>query len=76
MASSCVSGDSGWLLGYTSSRGSVQLLGWAAQGGGGFTDPGDVQGMFRCLEGRGLVRTIGDRWIVGQDDLVRLSQPL
>ena len=29
----------------------------------------------RCIEGRGLVRTIGDRWLVGLDDLVGLFQP-
>ena len=28
-----------------------------------------------CVEGRGLVRTIGDRWLVGLDDLVGLFQP-
>ena len=34
---------------------------WAVQGGGGVTDPGGVQGTFgRCVEGHGLVRTIGD----------------
>jgi len=49
---------------------------WAAQGGGGIINPGDVQGTFRrCFEGRGLVRTIGDRWLVGLDDLVGLFQP-
>ena len=29
-----------------------------------------------CVEGRGLVRTIGDGWMVGLDDLVGLFQPL
>jgi len=49
---------------------------WTAQGGGGITDPGDVQGMLRCcVEGHGLVRTIGDRWTVGLDDLGGLLQP-
>ena len=39
-----------------------QALEWAAWGGGGVTDPGDVQGTFRCCaEGHSLVRTIGDR---------------
>jgi len=34
---------------------------WAALGGGGVTDPGGVQGMFgHCVEGHGLVRTVGD----------------
>jgi len=33
----------------------------AAQGGGGVSDPGGVQGTFGCcVEGHGLVRTIGD----------------
>ena len=37
-------------------------LEWAAQGGGGVTDPGGVQGKFRCcVEGHGVVRTVGDR---------------
>ena len=52
------------------------MLEWAAQGGGGVTNPGGVQGMFRCcVEGRGLVGNIGDRWKVGLDDLVGLFQP-
>jgi len=47
-----------------------------AQGSGGVTNPGGVQGMLRrCVEGHGLVRTIGDRWMVGLDDLVGLFQP-
>ena len=46
------------------------MLEWAAQGGSGVTDPGGVQGMFgRCVEGHGLVRTIGDVWMVGLSDL-------
>ena len=49
---------------------SGQALEWAAQGGGGVTDPGGVQGTFgRCVEGHGLVRTIGDGWMVGLGDL-------
>ena len=41
--------------------------------GGGVTD---VQGMFgRCVEGHGLVRTIGDGWMVGLGDPVGLFQP-
>ena len=53
-----------------------QALEWAAQRGGGVTDPGGVQGTFACcVEGRGLVRTIGDGWDVGLDDLVGLLQP-
>ena len=44
--------------------------------GGGVTDPGGVQGTFRhFIERHGLVRTIGDRWMVGLDDLVGLFQP-
>ena len=54
---------------------SGQALEWAAQGGGGVTDPGGVQGTFeRCTEGRGLVRTIGDGWMVGLGDAVGLFQ--
>jgi len=50
---------------------------WAAQGGGGVTDPGGVQGTFgRCVEGHGLVRTIGDGRMVGLRDPVGLFQPL
>ena len=46
-----------------------------AQGGGGVTDPGGVQGMFgRCVEGHGLARTIGGRWMVGLGDPVGLFQ--
>ena len=55
---------------------SGQALEWAAQEGGGVTDPGGVQGTFgRCVEGHGLVRAIGDRWTVGLDDLGGLFQP-
>ena len=51
------------------------LIGSNAQGGGGDSDPGGVQGIFRCcVEGHGLVRTIGDGWMVGLGDLVGLSQ--
>jgi len=54
----------------------IKALEWAAQRGGGVTDPGGVQGTFgHCAEGRGLVRTIGDRWRVGLDDPVGLFQP-
>ena len=28
-----------------------------------------------CIEGQGVVRTIGDGWTVGLDDLVGLFQP-
>ena len=52
------------------------MLEWAAQGGGGVTNPGGVQGTFgRCVEGYGLVRTIGYGRMVGLDDPVGLFQP-
>ena len=42
---------------------SGQVLEWAAQGGGGVTNPGGVQGMCRCgTKERGLVGNIGGRW--------------
>ena len=50
------------------------MLEWAAQGGGGVTDPGDVQEAFRCSnEEHGLVGNIGDRWMVVLDDFRGLS---
>ena len=53
-----------------------QVLEWAVQGGGGVTDPGGVQGTFGCcVEGHGLVRSIGDVWMVGLGDPVGLFQP-
>ena len=40
---------------------SKDALEWAAQRGGGVTDPGGVQRAFRCcVEGHGLARTIGE----------------
>jgi len=49
------------------------VLEWDAQGAGGVIDPEGAQGKFRCcVEGYGLVRTIGDQWTVGLDDLVNL----
>ena len=43
---------------------------------GGVTDPGGVQGTFGyCVEGHGLVRTIGVGWMVGLGDPVGLFQP-
>ena len=46
------------------------------QRGGGVTNLGGVQGALRCrVEGRGLVRTIGDGWMVGLGDAVGLFQP-
>jgi len=37
--------------------------------------PYSVSHLRRCVEGRGLVRTTGDWWMVGLDDLVGLFQP-
>jgi len=55
---------------------SGQTLEWAAQGGGGVTDPGGVQGAFvHCVEGHGLMRTIDYGWMVGLGDPVGLFQP-
>ena len=52
------------------------MLAKAAQGGGGVTIPGGAQEKFRCCtEGHGLVGNIGDRWMVGLDDLRGLFQP-
>ena len=57
----CARGDSGWTLGNTTSLKTGQAMEWAAQVGGGVTDPGDVQGTFgHCVEGHGLMRTVGD----------------
>jgi len=40
------------------------------------TEAGNVQGTFgRCVEGCGLVRTLGDGWMVGLDGLVGLFPP-
>jgi len=51
-------------------------LEWAAQRGGGVTEPGGAQEIFKCcVEGHGLVRTIGDGWVVELDDPVGLFQP-
>ena len=71
MASSCAMDDSGWLIGE-----GGQALEWAAQRGGGVTEPGGVQRAFGCgVEGHGLVRTIGEGRMVGRDDPVGLFQP-
>ena len=52
------------------------MLEWAAQVGGGVTNPGGVEETFRCCtEGRDLAGNIGDRWTVGLDDLRGLVQP-
>ena len=61
MASSCTREDSGWTLGNTTSLKGWSGTGMAAQGGGGVTNPGGVQGTFGCCaEGHGLARTIGE----------------
>ena len=61
---------------YCFSERVVRCWNGLSQGGGGVTDPGGVQGTFRrCVEGRGLVRTIGGRQTVGLDDPVGLFQP-
>lgn len=52
------------------------MLGWAAQGGGAVTHFAGIQGTFRCVEGRGIVRAVGDRWTVGLSDLVGLFPTL
>ena len=64
MASSCAREDSGWTLGNNTLKGG-QALAWAAQRGGGVTEPGGVQRAFGCcVEGHGLARTIGDgEWL-------------
>ena len=47
----------------------VKALEWAAQRGGGVTEPGGVQRAFGCcVEGHGLVGTIGEGRMVGLDD--------
>jgi len=55
----------------------TNILEWAAQRGGGVTEPDGVQGAFGCcVEEHGLVRTIGEGWMVGLGDPVGLFQPL
>ena len=55
---------------------SGQGLEWAAQGGSGVTNLGGVQGTFgRCVEGHGLMRSIGDGWMVGLGDPVGILKP-
>jgi len=52
------------------------MLKWAAQGAGGIAVPGGVQETFRCCtERHSLVGNIGDKWMVGLDDLGELFQP-
>jgi len=53
-----------------------QALEWAAQRGGGVTEPVGVQREFGCcVEGHGLAGTIGEGQMVGLDDPVDLFQP-
>ena len=76
MASSCTRGDSHWTLGNNTSLKEWSGTGMGCHGGGGVTDPGGVQRMFGlCVEGHGLVRAIGDGWMVGLGDPVGLFQP-
>jgi len=76
MASSCTREGSGWTLGNTSSLKGWSGTGTFCQGGGGVTNPGGVQGTFgHCVEGHGLMRSIGDGWMVGLGDPVGLIQP-
>ena len=75
MASSCSRGGSGWLLGKISLRKSSEAVAQAAQGGGGVTVSGGVEGMCGCgtedmVNGHG-----GDGLAVGLDDLSGLFQP-
>lgn len=52
------------------------VLEWAAQGGNEIIVSGGVEEMFRCYtERHGFMGNIGDRWIVGLDDLVGFFQP-
>lgn len=53
-----------------------QVLEWAAHAGGGITVPGGVQEMFSYFtEGHDLVGNIGDRWMVGLNNVGGLFQP-
>jgi len=55
---------------------SGQVLAQTAQGDSGVTVPRGVLEKFRCgIEGCGLVGNIGDRLVVGLDDLRGLFQP-
>ena len=73
MASSCAREGSGWTSGNTT---SLKGWSWAAQRGGGVTEPGGVQRAFGCCtEGHGLAGTIGEGQMVGLDDPVGLFQP-
>ena len=77
MASNCAREGSGWMLGNTTSLKEWSGTAWAAQEGGGVTDPGGVQGTFgRCVDRRGLARTAGDGRMAGLGVPVGLFQPL
>ena len=53
-----------------------EALQWAAQRGGGVTDPAGVQRAFGCcVKGRGLAGTIDEGRMVGLDDPGGLFQP-
>lgn len=65
-----------WTLGITTFLKEWSGVGMGCQGGGGVTNSGGVWGLFRrCVEGHGLVGTIGDWWTVGLGDPVGLFQP-
>ena len=69
-------GRSDWILAKTSPPKEWSGTGMrAAQGGGAVTNPSTVQEMLRCAEGHDLAGNIGDRWMVGLDDLGGLFQP-
>ena len=75
LSSSCTRRDLGWMLGNITYPKKCSLE-WAAQGSGGVTDPGGVQGTLRCCtEGHGLVGNTGDKWTVGLVDFDSLFQP-
>ena len=61
MASSCTRADSGWTLGNITAATEWSGAGMGCTGSAGVTSPGGGQGTLRrCVEGRGLVRAIGD----------------
>ena len=57
-------------------RSGGQSLEWAARRGDGVTNSGGVQRTLgRCVAGHGLMRTLGDGWMVGLGDPAGLFQP-